>query len=104
MSDAGVRVGQSLGARPRKGAKLGQGKGTPRAGSQAAWQGMRTKGQKKIVGGFAAKEKEGRGAAATGAAPKGAPGKTADGKPKGKRPSVAARKQQLLSNKKQKRS
>ncbi|CAL8470540.1 g10082 [Coccomyxa elongata] len=99
----GVRVGHKLGAPPRKGAIGGQGKGTPRPGSQAAWQGMRTKGQKKIVGGFAAKEKEGPGAAAIGAAPKGTSRKMADGKPKGKRPSVAARKQNLLSNKKQKR-
>lgn len=97
---AGVRIGQKLGAPPRKGAIVGQGKGTPRPGSQAAWQGMRTKGQKKLLGGFAAKEEEGPGAAAIGA---GAPRKTVDGKPKGKRPSVAARKQKLLSNKKQKR-
>lgn len=97
-------MGQNLGAGPRKGAKIDRGKETPRPGSQAAWQGMRTKGQKKIVGGFAAKEKETPGVAATGAAPKGAPRKTAEGTPKGKRPSVAARKQNLLSNKKQKKS
>ncbi|BDA45860.1 probable nucleolar protein 12 at C-terminar half [Coccomyxa sp. Obi] len=100
----GVKVGPNIGPGPRKGAKSGQEKGTPRPGSQAAWQGMRTKGQKKIVRGFAVKEREGPGAAAAGVASKGAPRNAADGKPKGKRPSVAARKQNLLSNKKQKRS
>lgn len=88
---------------PRKDNKSGKGEGTPRAGGPAAWQGMRTKGQKKVVRGFAAKERDAP-SAAPGSGKKGGDGKGAEGKLKGKRPSVAARKDKLLSTKKQKRT
>lgn len=95
---AGVRVREVAGAGPWKGAKSGKAEGTPRAGGPAAWQGMRTKGQQKVVGGFAAKER------GVPSGQMGGDGKGPEGKLNGKRPSVAARKEKLLSKKKQKRT
>ena len=80
----------------------GRGRGSGRGGGQmrspgatigaAAWQGMRTKGQKKLVKGFAAKPRSipalagGRPQARKGS------GEQPQGKRQGKRPAVAARK------------
>ncbi len=69
------------------------GKGRPQAaaGGAPAWQGIRTKGAKKVAGGSAARD---RGAGAPGGA---AVARESGGKRKapGKRPAVASRKAQL---------
>ena len=82
IAHSGVKAKQKLG-----------GKGTPRhaaIGGAPAWQGMRTKGAKKVAGGSAAKDK---GAAVAGSAAARESG--AKCKAPGKRPAVASRKAQV---------
>ncbi len=89
---AGVKPGKSFGAgRGRDSAGVAK-RGAPARPSAAAWQGMRTKGQGKLVKGSAAKPRDApapEGAKSSGQKAAQEPGK---GKRVGKRPSVAARK------------
>ena len=80
----------------------GRGRGRGRGGGQmrspgaaagaAAWQGMRTKGQKKLVKGFAAKPRDASAPAGGRPQARKDPGEQPQGKRQGKRPAVAARK------------
>ena len=81
---------------------MGRGRGRSRGGGQmrspgapagaAAWQGMRTKGQKKLVKGFAAKPRDAPAPAGGGPQAGKSSGEQPQGKRQGKRPAVAARK------------